>query len=186
MEIRAKESTEESVKEGMLIIRKRAGSMFKMLTGMHEIMEEGCNVDLGEKKVDFVIETGNPAVEKWLEEFNDDVNKMVEEDDCEVGKDGPIRLEEALEAMTFYITLLLHQIVPPDMIRDACIHHASQHMTASQRDDRTQELIQGLAGAPASAMSGRQGPDQGEDPFKDIPELEDGEPIVVHTAKNDD
>ncbi len=187
MHIKAKEETEDSVKEGMEIVRKRAGSMFKALASMHKIMEAGCEISLEDRQVNFVIEEGNPEVDAWLKDFNKEVDKMVKEDDIDPETDGPIDLKESMEAMTFYITLLLHQIVPADMIRDACIHHATEHIAMQGGPENAlASVIREVLAHSGTPTPGDEN-EPWDDPFKDVPELDEGAPVVVQerTPKDD-
>lgn len=177
-----KEATKESVMESMAEVRRHAALAFKFLNKLHEIMQEDCTIDLGDSRIDYVIKGSDPKIKAWLKEFNEHKLKFVEEPEEGEEAEPPedLSMSDAMDAITYFTTLLLYQIIPYESIREACMHH-NQH---AEGDEGSDKALHGIAKAIADAISSGALPKPSslkEDPFKDVAEIAEGAAVVVPT-----
>jgi hypothetical protein len=146
--------------------------MFVGLSKLHAIVEETSKMDLEDKTVEYDIDADDQQVGQWLEDLNNEVSKILEDEpDMELGAEGDkMNLVEAMEAMVYYVTLILHQVAPHGMIRDACIHHNMRCSATRQNNEK--DAASTLAKAIIETINKLAEPQ--EDPFADIPELPEG------------
>lgn len=198
--MQVKEKTEEGVREGLNTLRQRSKAMFDKLMGLHAIMEDDCNVDLDNARTDYSLDSDDPKIQAWLKDFNKTVDGLMEHDP-DGDKKTDYSLGEALEAMTYYITLITLQLVPFDLVRDSCIHHQQHNCADAEGGEGEGPSASSLADALMQALGGHGGVEvrkislddlrklqegQDEDPFKDIPELGDEDTVIVPASDDSD
>ena len=166
--------TEEDIRDNMTNMRRRAIVMFDSLIALQEVISQGAEVTPETRTIKYEIIEESDEVQEWLKDTNAGIKlAMSEEKGTEDFKDfEDLDLEEAFEGISFYVSSMLCQVIPHDILQTALQSHL-------RRSEPPQEIKEEVIKALGSLFSGALNREDDPSPFDEVAEIPEGRTMCI-------